>query len=297
MVVNEPLVLAGRPYHRPVNGGDRDAAQRVGPDIPPAGTAPPATAASRGRRHADGRGQPTLAAAEMDRMAQRMAAAIHADPVVVDALAEASAIVEEYRQSLDGRSLADAWPPAPAIEARLEELWQTMAERLRAPEVLGGQMPDETLAALLLALVTRDPAAAGTEPLRFLQLPSAPGRVIWATLNEADVRALRSAVAPGQVWIRADLVRADAWPIVRAMAANSARLAGIARPGGRPAGSPGRRMAPVVAAVAARPELTNAEIIELARPIWSDLGLADDYDAVRRRVGRIRRSAERTNKG
>ncbi len=252
-------------------------------------------ATGSGDRRASGDWLPPLVAAEFGRLAQLIVDALGDDPIAVDALIEARQMIEDHVAATGAAS----WFVAPPMEAKrqgaFELLWLQLFERFRASERLRMVVPDETLARLCMAVVTGDAAAAGDEPLRFLELADVRGRVIWAILNARDTEALRNAIAPGQVWVRADLVGSDEWPLVRAAAANSVRVAGLGRLSGRPEGSPTSALAPVIAAVVANPELTNAEIAELARDVWTRLGFADDYDAQRKRIARLRKAAERMN--
>lgn len=206
------------------------------------------------------------------------------DPVTSEAIDQASAIAA--RSSAAPASDGDD----PDLE-QLIRLTQLVRERLLAPERLGRFVPLATFERILYSLITREPVGGADDPLRFLELPSVPGRVVWALYSEADVQALRAAIEPGQVWVRADLVGSDQWPLVRAAAAINVRLAGRGRRLGRPPGRGDPEMQAVIDAVAARPDMTKAEIIELAQPMWTKRGLADDYDAIGRRVRRIRERA------
>ncbi len=245
-------------------------------------------------RGAGGESPSPLVAAEFDRLSQLFVDALGDDAIAVDALIGARQMMEDHVAATGAASWFVAPPLAPEQQDAFELLWLQLLDRLRASARLRVIVPDETLVRLCMAVVTGDAAAAGHEPLRLLQLATVPGRVIWAILNARDTEALRNAIAPGQVWVRADLLGSDEWPLVRAAAANSVRVAGLGRPSGRPEGSPTSALAPVIAAVVANPELTNAEIAELARDVWTRLGFADDYSSVRKRIARIRKAADRT---
>lgn len=232
--------------------------------------------------------------AELGRLAQFIGDALANDEEALDTLIEAREVLNEHIRATGASSWADAPPLEAHDEARFESLYLTLFDRLSAVETLRSRVPDVTLVQILSVLIVRDGRVAGDEPYRFLQLSTVAGRVLWAILNDRDAVALRSAIEPGQIWIRADLVSSDEWPLVRAMAANSVRLAGLGRSAGRRQGSGTAALAPIVAAVAADPEMTNAEIAELAREVWTRLRLVDDYDSERHRIARIRKAARRT---
>jgi hypothetical protein len=130
--------------------------------------------------------------------------------------------------------------------------------------------------------------------MRFTTVPGVPGRTVWAIRDASDADALREAIGPGQVWVRADLVRSDDWPTVRAFAADAVeRTIGQERTAGRRAGSPNGKRAALVAELGADPEryraLSDDDLDRLGRERLGWLDATGDYDVVRRRVTRLRR--------
>ena len=128
---------------------------------------------------------------------------------------------------------------------------------------------------------------------RISTIPGVPGRVVWAIRDAADAAALRDAVGAEQVWIRADLVRSDDWPTVRAAAADAVeRTIGIVRKPGRPEGSTDKALDALIAAVREMPAMTPAEIdsrgVELGH--WDSA--VDDFEQ-QARAKRIRAAARR----
>ncbi len=130
---------------------------------------------------------------------------------------------------------------------------------------------------------------------RISTVPGVPGRTVWAIRDDADADALRAAIEPGQVWVRADLVRSDDWPTVRAVAADAVeRTLGKVRPAGRRTGSPNRARVALLAAIRERPGMTAEAIDELATGLGYSEPALDDYEC-RERAKRLRKAARRIN--
>lgn len=124
-------------------------------------------------------------------------------------------------------------------------------------------------------------------------IPGIPGRIVWAILDDADVDTLRAAIAPGQVWIRGDLVKSDEWPTVRSFAMDAAeRTIGNVRPPGRRKGSRTALRDELVTVVRANPNMTDHEIDRQAvgSGLWEDR--TGDHDTVRKRIARLRKDAK-----
>lgn len=159
----------------------------------------------------------------------------------------------------------------------------TFAASLIAP--LAPSLPESEWMSLL-----RD-TFAGVEA-RTTVVPGIVGRVVWAIRDGADVDAIRDYIEPGQVWIRADLVTADQWPLVRAQAMDAKeRTIGIPPPAGRKPGARNRARQDVVDAVRADPMMTDDAIDKLGRKAVGWIDARGDYDLRRKRIAAIRRDA------
>ncbi len=124
--------------------------------------------------------------------------------------------------------------------------------------------------------------------------PGIEGRPVWILGNVDDVKTLRSELAPGQVWIRSDLVKSDQWPAVRAVAMDAAtRMLGQTRSAGRRKGSQNVARAALLERIRADPGLSTEAIdaMGIEAEIWEDMG--GDNESVARRVARARLDASK----
>ncbi len=112
----------------------------------------------------------------------------------------------------------------------------------------------------------------------------------WAA-TFAEFDAIRDYIEPGQVWVRADLVTADRWPLVRAQAME--RTIGKVRRVGRRKGSRNAARRTLIAAVRGDPAMTSAAISTLGAElgVWNQAS-RDDDKVVRERARRIRADAD-----
>lgn len=158
------------------------------------------------------------------------------------------------------------------------------AERLTQ---LVPSLPPEVWRSLLRAALTGQEA-------RTTHIPGIEGDLVWAIRDDADGESLRAHIAPGQVWVRADLVRSDDWPIVRAQAMDAVeRTLGQVRPRGPRRGSTSSARDALIAEIAPRiDQMSDQEIDALAvgRSLWESR--QGDYDVIAKRVRRLRSDAK-----
>jgi len=148
--------------------------------------------------------------------------ALEDDPTAATALADAREIVAEHLGQIDDVDLMTGPVMPPASWDRFIDLVDLTTTRLLANSAVRSLVPWSTMWWLPTVLAVGQPF--GDEPLRFVGLPGIAGRPLWRIVTERDADALRASVAPGQVWIRADLLTARIWPRVR-----SRRFPGAAR--------------------------------------------------------------------
>jgi hypothetical protein len=123
-------------------------------------------------------------------------------------------------------------------------------------------------------------------------IPGIEGRPLWLLRDEADIEAMRGELAPGQVWIRADLVKADDCQKVISLASDQVRrVLGQVRRAGRPKGWRSAARSELIGRVREDPEISDAEIDRLGvyAGLWENS--SRDYVLVADRARRIRRSA------
>jgi hypothetical protein len=213
-------------------------------------------------------------------------AALHEDPRIGEKVAFA-------RRFLATSEAEPAGPPAGfwgAIEDAVELLRKTKA---------GPVLPEAEWFELALLLSTVDlPRAEDGTPLPVkgellvTGVPGIDGRPLWLLRGQADIAAMRRQLAPGQVWIRADLIKADDWPRMTALASDQVRrvLGKVRRPG--PAeGRRNEARKQLVERVRKNPRISDDEINRLGveADLWQ--GESRDYVLVRDRARRIRKSA------
>jgi hypothetical protein len=129
---------------------------------------------------------------------------------------------------------------------------------------------------------------------RFREVAGGPGQAIWILHDATDAAAMAEVVAPGQVWIRVDLVSSNQWPEVRALAADAAeRQLGRVRPTGRRPGSKNRQRLELLKTIRERPDMTDDEIDGrgVALKVWLELLDWQDIATKKRRVAQARREA------
>lgn len=132
--------------------------------------------------------------------------------------------------------------------------------------------------------------------LRLGHVPGVDGRPVWVLENEQDAAAMAGTVEPGQVWIRADLVNAEQWPKIRAIAAQAVEnQLGKVRRSGRRSGSRNVARGELIEQIGMHPDWTDEQIENYAvdHDVWE--AALGDYDMSRRRVGRARSDARSKN--
>lgn len=123
-----------------------------------------------------------------------------------------------------------------------------------------------------------------------------PGdRKLWLLQSAEDVEALRRYLATDQVWIRADLVKADDWKDVTALAADQARrvLRKVRTPGRKEGWRSDKRIE-LINRVRANPGLSDHEIDALGVELGVWGSSSRDYVLIRDRAARMRRAAKKT---
>ncbi len=142
-----------------------------------------------------------------------------------------------------------------------------------------------------MSLLRKTSVGAEAE-VRATLVPGIVGRAVWAIRDGADVDAIRDYIEPGQVWVRADLVKADQWPLVRAQAMDAKeRTIGVPPPSGRKPGALNRARQDVVDAVRTDPMMTDDAIDKLGRKAIGWIDARGDYDLRRKRIAAIRRDS------
>jgi len=133
--------------------------------------------------------------------------------------------------------------------------------------------------------------------MRTTMIPGIAGHPVWAIRDDVDADALRDAIEPGQVWVRADPLMSDEWPTVRAVARMvTVRDLGKAARVGRKPGSTNRGRDALLDAINANPSMSDDELDGLGVDLAGWITSEGDYDLRRKRVKRAREDAEKRGK-
>jgi hypothetical protein len=202
-------------------------------------------------------------------------------------------LIGTARQLAASAAIERADPPADfwlAIGAAGELIWQSRAGQLLP-------RPECDRLAYQFAVIDFPCADDGAllpakGELIVTSIPGMEGRPLWVLRTPVAVDAMRAVLEPGQVWIRADLVKADDWTKVGALASDQVRrVLGQVRRAGRPKGWRSAARSKLVERVREDPEISDDEINKLGEETLGWDPSSGDYVLVADRARRIRRSA------
>jgi len=222
-------------------------------------------------------------------------------PMLIPPLSASDDYIAAFEQAMKAVGHVGSEADAPAAKARSAGAFDEMVRVFKSfPEITRIGLSDEVLGHFAFAAVVHHASGVTVPPLPYVRVRSMPGippGAVWTVVDPTDVEAVRTAVRPGQVWVLMNEVTNRNWPRVSAVVQFQRRMLGLSfGHAGRSKGSRTSARQVLIDRIRAADQrqepMPNAAIAAEARRtgVWPD-GLADDYDAMRKRIASLRRAA------